>query len=130
VELTAHTGARCSYPPEYAHGFVTLSEDAEVYYMIPSARPSRHADFVGHPPSHPMAADAQRHFTAAMPAYRAGVDAAVSQTKTRAGDGARRIYRSVERRAAAAGYEFTRLSNHAQRRSLESFTALRACADC
>ena len=34
VELTAHNRRSLFIPPGYAHGFVTLSDDAEVYYMI------------------------------------------------------------------------------------------------
>jgi len=34
AELTAHNRRSLFIPPGYAHGFVTLSDDAEVYYMI------------------------------------------------------------------------------------------------
>ena len=34
VELTAQNRRSLFIPPGYAHGFVTLSDDAEVYYMI------------------------------------------------------------------------------------------------
>jgi dTDP-4-dehydrorhamnose 3,5-epimerase len=43
VELTAHNRRSLFIPPGYAHGFVTLSDDAEVYYMISVPHAPEHA---------------------------------------------------------------------------------------
>jgi dTDP-4-dehydrorhamnose 3,5-epimerase len=43
VELTAQNRRSLFIPPGYAHGFVTLSDDAEVYYMISVAHAPEYA---------------------------------------------------------------------------------------
>lgn len=43
TELTAHNRRSLFIPPGYAHGFLTLSDDAEVYYMISVPHAPGHA---------------------------------------------------------------------------------------
>ncbi|HEX3949196.1 MAG TPA: dTDP-4-dehydrorhamnose 3,5-epimerase [Steroidobacteraceae bacterium] len=43
TELTAQNRRSLFIPPGYAHGFVTLSDDAEVYYMISVPHSPQHA---------------------------------------------------------------------------------------
>lgn len=43
AELTAQNRRSLFVPPGYAHGFVTLSDDAEVYYMISAPHAPEHA---------------------------------------------------------------------------------------
>src|SRR5580698_10462934 len=43
VELTAQNRRAVFIPPGFAHGFVTLSDDAEVYYMISVPHAPAHA---------------------------------------------------------------------------------------
>ena len=43
VELTAQNRRAVFIPPGFAHGFITLSDDAEVYYMISVPHAPTHA---------------------------------------------------------------------------------------
>jgi dTDP-4-dehydrorhamnose 3,5-epimerase len=43
TELSAQNRRAVFIPPGFAHGFVTLSDDAEVYYMISVAHSPQHA---------------------------------------------------------------------------------------
>jgi dTDP-4-dehydrorhamnose 3,5-epimerase len=43
VELTAQNRRALLIPPGFAHGFITLSDDAEVYYMISVPHAPTHA---------------------------------------------------------------------------------------
>jgi len=43
LELTAQNRRSVFIPPGFAHGFITLSDDAEVYYMISVPHAPKHA---------------------------------------------------------------------------------------